>query len=347
MSDYRDIFEESVEAAKKTEIWNDFFANTGAKAELEKIAKALSALAGAGNAVRAIDVFDEWKYKIFPEPQVILRFLGVMKVREIRVVILGQDPYPTLGNATGLAFQPPAFLPGKKNKPPEALDWENPKLPATVRNILRALCVQKPGESESRKGAWTGADGWKNFLADQGGETFLGKIPTPHDLFNCWTRQGVLLLNTSLTCFESMPGSHRYLWKRFTRLLIAHLAQRNDIHWMLWGENALKALKIHKNEIDLGGNVRLPWSDPPSGNLRCVVSSHPSSRSWLTKLSLKSWEYTEEAACFWESRCFCKINKLLPENKRINWLPTINDGRHSDKDSDCRNCLWPGDGTRA
>ena len=41
--------------------------------------------------------------QVLPEPQHIFRALA-MPADEVRVVILGQDPYPTVGHAVGLAF---------------------------------------------------------------------------------------------------------------------------------------------------------------------------------------------------------------------------------------------------
>ncbi|MFN4158829.1 MAG: uracil-DNA glycosylase [Gemmobacter sp.] len=58
-----------------------------------------------------------------PAPDAIFRALALTPPEALRVVILGQDPYPTPGRATGLAF---AFPPGT---PPRD----------SLRNILREL----------------------------------------------------------------------------------------------------------------------------------------------------------------------------------------------------------------
>lgn len=41
-------------------------------------------------------------------------------------------------------------------------------------------------------------------------------ILPPPALFDHWERQGVLMLNASLTCRLNAPGSHREVWLPFT-----------------------------------------------------------------------------------------------------------------------------------
>jgi uracil-DNA glycosylase len=61
--------------------------------------------------------------KIAPNRHLIFKALEV-DVESVKVVIFGQDPYPTLGNATGLAFSVPADV---------------SPIPASLRNIFREL----------------------------------------------------------------------------------------------------------------------------------------------------------------------------------------------------------------
>mgnify|MGYP001447724702 CR=1 FL=1 len=58
-----------------------------------------------------------------PAPDRIFRALDMAPPDRVRVVILGQDPYPTPGNADGLAFSVPADRP----------------LPASLRNIFTEM----------------------------------------------------------------------------------------------------------------------------------------------------------------------------------------------------------------
>ncbi|MFJ2507608.1 uracil-DNA glycosylase [Arthrobacter citreus] len=54
-----------------------------------------------------------------------------------------------------------------------------------------------------------------------------------------WARQGVLLLNSSLTVVENDPGSHRELWRSFTRRVLEILNEKTDpVVFLLWGDAA-------------------------------------------------------------------------------------------------------------
>lgn len=53
-----------------------------------------------------------------------------------------------------------------------------------------------------------------------------------------WANQGVLLINTAHSVVEGIPGRHIELWKPFTDLVIKALNTKQDLVWMLWGNNA-------------------------------------------------------------------------------------------------------------
>lgn len=61
-----------------------------------------------------------------------------------------------------------------------------------------------------------------------------------------WARQGVLLLNTSLTVRDGLANSHRNKgWEIFTDFIIEKLSQREDpVIFLLWGNNAKEKEKI-------------------------------------------------------------------------------------------------------
>lgn len=113
---------------------------------------------------------------------------------QVRVVILGQDPYHGPGQAYGLAFAVP---PG--TRPPPSL-----------RNIAAEL------------------------------EREYGQPPRLEGLLPYWARQGVLLLNTSLTVEAGQAASHaRIGWQQLTHALFAQLAQGpRPLVFMLWGTHA-------------------------------------------------------------------------------------------------------------
>lgn len=114
---------------------------------------------------------------------------------QVRVVIMGQDPYHGPGQAHGLSFSVPKGIP----------------LPPSLQNIFKEL---------------------KEDL----------KIPTPsHGCLIDWARQGVLLLNATLTVRANEAKSHYGKgWEIFTDKVVQLLCTRNDpIAFLLWGKSAL------------------------------------------------------------------------------------------------------------
>lgn len=63
---------------------------------------------------------------------------------------------------------------------------------------------------------------------------------------SCWAKQGVLLLNTSLTVEEKKPGSHKKLgWEKITDQIVHELSrQRKNLVFMLWGAHAASKKKL-------------------------------------------------------------------------------------------------------
>lgn len=146
-----------------------------------------------------------------PQP---LRALELTPLREVRVVILGQDPYHGPGQAEGLAF---SVAPGLK-------------LPPSLRNIFKEL------------------------------QRDLG-VPMPaNGSLVRWAREGVLLLNTSLTVEDGQAGSHaRRGWETLTDALIAAVArQPQPMAFLLWGAHA----QAKRPLIDEGRHLILTSNHP-------------------------------------------------------------------------------------
>jgi uracil-DNA glycosylase len=70
----------------------------------------------------------------------------------------------------------------------------------------------------------------------------LGKPFPPNGDLGRWAKQGVLLLNATLTVRASSPGSHQNKgWEQFTDAVIRVIAdQRENIVFLLWGAYAQK-----------------------------------------------------------------------------------------------------------
>jgi uracil-DNA glycosylase len=152
--------------------------------------------------------------------------------KEVRVVILGQEPYSNPAWATGRAFEQG-----------DLEDWpENNRLiAASLRRIVQVLA-----SARSHRHAYVSADrGWKALVRDVN----EGKLDleTPSKLFDHLQASGVLLLNTSLTLSVDMRNghpkrcrSHFGLWEPLIHKLLSFLATRTTGHvvFMLWGQHA-------------------------------------------------------------------------------------------------------------
>ena len=87
----------------------------------------------------------------------------------------------------------------------------------------------------------------------------LGIIqPNSGDLTK-WAEQGVLLLNTTLTVRAGLSNSHQGKgWGIFTDSIIKYLGQKENIVFILWGNNA----KAKKKLIDSSKNLILEAAHP-------------------------------------------------------------------------------------
>lgn len=138
-------------------------------------------------------VSQDRKYnKVYPEASDIFRAFTLCPIETLKVVIVGQDPYPQKSAADGLAFST------KQKETPESLN-------VIFKEIKRTSPTCK---FENNKLDW-------------------------------WAKQGVLLLNTSLSVVEGKPNSHSALWKLFTLAIIKSINNSEKrVVWMLWGNHA-------------------------------------------------------------------------------------------------------------
>ena len=84
------------------------------------------------------------------------------------------------------------------------------------------------------------------------------KIPSHGDLTE-WAKQGVLLLNTSLTVLERLSNSHKGIWRDWTTRFISEFSKENPgVVYLLWGNDA-KALKQF---IHLTDNIIIEGAHP-------------------------------------------------------------------------------------
>ncbi len=173
-----------------------------------------------------LNCFDEGpgKDNYTPTSERILHFLTT-SLDEAKVIILGQDPYPQSGVATGRAFEVGTLT-----------SWNSKFRNISLKNIVRLLYKTYAGEIKTYREILTLLPNQLNlFQPNQ-----FNLLP-PNQLFNHWEQQGVLLLNTAFTCKIGEPGSHSAFWAPFTRLLLEYInKERPDLIWILWGNHALE-----------------------------------------------------------------------------------------------------------
>ncbi len=166
---------------------------------------------------------------INPEHKNVLRFLQC-DLSNIKVVILGQDPYPEKGRATGRAFEVG-----------DLGSWNDKFRQVSLKNIVRLIHKAYNNFNEYKE--------IKRFSEIQD-EIKLGKfnILPPNEIFSSWERQGVLLLNTYLSVESGITGSHIEIWEPFSIKLLEFISNENkNINWFLWGKQAEDKKKYIKN----------------------------------------------------------------------------------------------------
>jgi len=157
-----------------------------------------------------------------PNIDLALRFLE-KDIADIKVVILGQDPYPQKGVATGRAFEV-----GGLNK------WTDKFRQVSLKNIVRLL-YKNYNDIENYEDI-------KKFSEIKPViENSKFKILPPNELFENWENQGVLLLNATFTLLPGKSNSHEKIWANFSDELIKYISQENNnISWFLWGNFSIK-----------------------------------------------------------------------------------------------------------
>ena len=100
-------------------------------------------------------------------------------------------------------------------------------------------------------------------------------IPNHGDL-SSWAKQGVLLLNSTLSVEEGKPNSHLNLgWNILTENIISRLSKRGDVIFVLWGNFAQQKMNL----IDGKNNIVFTSSHPsPLSSYRGFIGSKPFSK---------------------------------------------------------------------
>lgn len=154
-------------------------------------------------------VVDEYENNTcFPVKEDVFAAFNHCLFKDIKVVIIGQDPYHGKGQANGLCFSVQDGI----------------KHPPSLVNIFKEL------------------------------QTDVGvKYPVSGDLSR-WAKQGVFLLNATLTVRESEAASHQKKgWETFTDAVIAKISEeKENIVFLLWGkfaESKTKLINLEKHTV--------------------------------------------------------------------------------------------------
>jgi len=133
-------------------------------------------------------------HAVYPPPKDVFRAFDLCPFNEVKVVIVGQDPYHGEGQANGLCFAV----------------HEGLTLPPSLKNIYKEI------------------------------KNDIGINPLPSGDLSRWAKQGVLLLNATLTVRANTPTSHsKKGWEQFTDAVIAALNKhKQNIVYLLWGKYA-------------------------------------------------------------------------------------------------------------
>lgn len=140
-------------------------------------------------------VRDEYaKNTVYPPAKEIFNAFDQCAFEQVKVVIVGQDPYHEPRQAHGLCFSV----------------TEGVQTPPSLVNIYKEI------------------------------NNDLGKPIPPSGNLERWSKQGVLLLNATLTVRAHQAGSHQHKgWEEFTDSAIQKLAhEREHLVFILWGAYA-------------------------------------------------------------------------------------------------------------
>lgn len=161
----------------------------------------------------------------------ILRILST-DLKKAKVCILGQDAYFQSGVATGRAFEVNSLN-----------SWNSKFRQVSLKNIVR-LIHKSYKEIEEYENIRKFSDILKEI--DDGSFPII----TPNKLFESYEKQGVLLLNTYLTCEINKPNSHRNIWKQFSIKLLNFISiKKPNLMWFLWGNEAISQRQYIGNGV--------------------------------------------------------------------------------------------------
>ena len=166
-----------------------------------------------------LDMFlNNFKKPIIPFPKNIFRLFELVPPENVKCVLFGEDPYPRITSANGVAFWDN-----------EIKHWSDKTNGNSLKNILKALLTYRALSDYSKPISEC------RTIAEQ--THFL----QPDELFKKWLNEGVFLLNTSLTfTIKQDKNLHFQFWEPFLHTVINKLVKTNSPYFILWGNKAKK-----------------------------------------------------------------------------------------------------------
>jgi uracil-DNA glycosylase len=196
--------------------------------------------------ITQLKTLSESDKRFTPPLKDVFRAFQECSYKDLKVVMIGQDPYPKLGVADGISFS------CSKTKKPQ------PSLRYIFEEIEKTVFQEFPSYQDP-------------------------------DLTR-WSNQGILMLNTALTCQINKIGSHYDIWKPFTAYLLDSLNKDKKLIYVYMGKKAEE------------------WSEITDDDNNKFFVKHPASAAY----NGSKWD---------SNNLFNEVSILIKEkyDKSINW----------------------------
>lgn len=233
---------------------------------LQGVAPDFAGVPKAASIGSTIPLFPRLKsapHPLSPPGAGVLRAIERVRFDDVRVVVMGQDPYPSPREATGRGFEPGDWV-----------SWGaggNAEVPRSFKRIVQRLVQHRTGNAAyaASDAAWTKV---KNDEAS-GGIT----LRSPKELYDGWEDQGAIFLNKVLT--YTLPAHvgpyHGVLWRPIVSRVLHALATRKtgNVVFALWGAQG-KAF-FQSEGVQAAAVAAGTWNK----RVKVVTASHPAAHS--------------------------------------------------------------------
>ena len=164
-------------------------------------------------------------------PMRVFRFF-TREIAEVKVIILGQDPYPQKNIASGRSFEVNNLM-----------RWQDLKDNSSLQNIIKSIYNNYKKDTQiCNFRDYTILPSFSELREIISNGCF--KILPPTLWFDSLENQGVLFINVSLTCTINESDSHKKYWQDFSYELIKEIDGReNDIKWFTFGNGPKEFLE--------------------------------------------------------------------------------------------------------